>query len=128
MEGLTTHVPMTDLLRERGAFDRAPFVLLDIGCAGGIDDAWRAFGRSLIARGYDPDIGACEEAGARETFAGVRYHAMFVGLRESHPFVERRRADAERWPDTNIWGRVTAGELATRQASDSAGDPVHLAD
>jgi Methyltransferase FkbM domain len=131
MEGLVFHTPMTDLLRERGVFDRHPFVLIDVGCAGGIAESWRAFGRSLVAHGYDPDMGACEEAQARERFPGVRYHARFVGLPESHRFVQRRRAEAAQWPETNIWGRVTAGYMAGKRAEASAGDPeaaVRLAD
>ena len=113
---------MTDLLRERGVFDRHPFVLVDVGCAGGIAEPWRAFGPSLVAHGYDPDVTACEEAQARESFPHVHYHARFVGLPESHSFVRRRRAEAARWPDTNIWGRVTAGYLARkRQEEDGAG-------
>ncbi len=122
MEGLVSHTPMTDLLRERGVFDRHPFVLIDVGCAGGIAEPWRAFGPSLVAHGYDPDVDACEEAQAREVFPGVRYHARSVGLPESHPVVQRRRAEAVNWPDTNIWGRVTAGYIATKQAEASAGD------
>ena len=114
MDGLTTHAPMTHLLRERGGFDRHPFVLIDVGCAGGIDDAWRAFGPSLVAHAYDPDVAACEDARARETFDHVSYHARYVGLPESHPFMQRRREDATRWPNTNIWDRITAGYLAER--------------
>ena len=57
MEGLVSHTPMTQLLRERGVFDHHPFALIDVGCSGGIAEPWRAFGRSLIAHGYDPDIG-----------------------------------------------------------------------
>jgi Methyltransferase FkbM domain len=121
VEGLVSHTPMTDLLRERGVFDSHPFVLIDVGCAGGIAEPWRAFGPSLVARGYDPDIDACEEAQARERFPGVRYHAQFVGLPESHSIVQRRRADAARWPDTNIWGRVTAGDLARKRQEADAG-------
>jgi hypothetical protein len=128
VEGLTHHVPMTDVLRERGAFDRHPFVLVDVGCAGGIDPAWRAFGPSLVAHGYDPDIAACEEAQAREPFAGVHYHASFVGLPEKDSFVQRRRTDAERWPTTNIWGRVTAGHLAERAKHSTPGEPRSMAD
>jgi Methyltransferase FkbM domain len=128
MEGLVAHTPMTDLLREHGVFDRSAFVLVDIGCAGGIDEAWRAFGPSLIARGYDPDIVACEEAQAREPFPNVHYHARFVGLPDSHPFVQQRRADAARWPDTNIWGRVTAGELAAREQYSAPASSVRWAD
>jgi hypothetical protein len=128
MEGLVAHTPMTDLLRERGVFDRHPFVLLDIGCAGGIHDAWRAFGPSLVARGYDPDIGACEEAQAREPFEDVRYHAGYVGLPEGHPFIERRLAEAARWPNTNIWGRITAGQLAAKQQDTAPVPPAPTAD
>jgi hypothetical protein len=86
-------------------------VLIDAGCTGGIAGPWRAFGPSLVADGYDPDVGTCEEAQANEPFPHVRYHTPFVGLPESHSFVQQRRADAARWPDTNIWGRITAGHL-----------------
>jgi hypothetical protein len=127
MEGLVLHTPMTDVLRERGVFDRHPFVLIDVGCAGGIAEPWRAFGPSLVAHGYDPDIGACEEAEARERFPHVRYHARFVGLPESHPFVQRRRADAGQWPNTNIWGRVTAGYLAGKQQDTDTAEPAPAA-
>jgi Methyltransferase FkbM domain len=128
MEGLVSHTPMTDLLRERWVFDRHPFVLIDVGCAGGIAEAWRAFGPSLVAHGYDPDVNACEEAQARERFRGVRYHARFVGLPESHPVVQRRRAEAASWPDTNIWERVTAGYMASKQADAGDRQALRLAD
>jgi hypothetical protein len=119
---------MTELLRKRGAFDRAPFVLIDVGCAGGIDDAWRAFGPSLVARAYDPDVAACEDAQTREPFENVRYHALHVGLPETHPFVQRRRADATHWPNTNIWGRISAGYLADRAHSAAPEAEPRMAD
>jgi hypothetical protein len=119
---------MTELLRERRAFDRHPFVLIDVGCAGGIDDAWRAFGPTLMARGYDPDVAACEEAQSREPFGNVRYQARYVGLEETHPFVQRRRADQEQWPNTNIWGRVTAGYLAERAQDETRAGARRMAD
>jgi Methyltransferase FkbM domain len=124
VEGLVLNTPMTDLLRERGVFDRNPFVLIDVGCAGGIAEPWRAFGPSLVAHGYDPDVTACEEAQAREPFPRVRYEARFVGLPESHPVVQRRRADADRFPNTNIWSRVTAGYMAAKEQSSASGDPA----
>jgi methyltransferase FkbM-like protein len=127
MEGLVVNTPMTDLVRERGVLDRHPFVLVDVGCAGGIAETWRAFGPSLIAHGYDPDVAACEEAQARERFPHVRYHARYVGLPESHPFVQRRRAEAGQWPNTNIWGRVTAGYLAARRQDAEEGEPAAAA-
>jgi hypothetical protein len=124
MEGLVAHAPMTDLLRERGVFERHPFFLVDVGCAGGIDEAWRAFGPTLVSRGYDTDVEACEEAQAREPFANVLYQPRYVGLPEGHPFVERLEAEAVRWPNTNIWGRVTAGHLAARQQQAAASQPA----
>ena len=128
MDGLTTRAPMTELVRELGIFDRAPFVLIDVGCAGGIDDAWRAFGPTLVARAYDPDVAACEDAQTREPFRNVRYHARHVGLPETHPFAERRRAEATRWPNTNIWGRITAGYLAERAQKATSGVQPRMAD
>ncbi len=128
MDGLTDHAPMTHLLRERGVFDRYPFVLIDVGCAGGIDDAWRAFGSSLIVRAYDPDITACEDARYREPFENVRYHACHVGLPSAHPFVRRREDDATHWPNTNTWDRITAGYLATRAQPAPSASPPRIAD
>jgi hypothetical protein len=116
MEGLVTHAPMLELLQRRGTFGRHPFVLIDVGCADGIDEGWRAFGPSLVAHGYDPNVDVCEEAQARESFPNVRYHARFVGLPENHPFVRQRKAEVPRWPDTNIWPRVTAGRMAERES------------
>ena len=128
MDGITDHTPMTHLLRERGVFDRHPFVLIDVGCAGGIDDAWRAFGRSLVVHAYDPDIAACEDARARERFDHVAYHAQHVGLPETHPFVVGRREEASKWPNTNIWGRISAGYLAERAQKVMASVAAQMAD
>jgi methyltransferase FkbM-like protein len=127
MEGLVSDTHMTNVLRERGVFDRHPFVLIDVGCAGGIAEPWRAFGPSLVAHGYDPDVAACEEAQAHERFPHVRYHARFVGLPESHPFIQRGRADAGQWPNTNIWDRVTAGYLASKRQDAETGEPAAAA-
>jgi hypothetical protein len=114
MDGLTAEAPMTRLLVQRGAFERDPFTLIDVGCAGGIDEAWRAFGPSLVAHAYDVDVAECERLQAAEPFDHVRYHGCPVGLPPAHPFVQQRRRDAAQWPNTNIWGRVTAGYLADR--------------
>ena len=121
MSALTHPARMTLLLRERGVFERHPFVLIDLGGGRGIGDAWRAFGPSLVAHAYGPSIDACEQAPAGEPFANVFYHARRVGLPDSHPFVQRREEDGAHRPNTNIWGRVTAGYLAQRAQSTSPG-------
>lgn len=119
---------MTDLLRSRGAFDRAPFVLIDVGCSGGIDPAWRAFGPSLVAHAYDLDVAACEDLQTREPFENVRYHARHVGLPETHAVVQQRREDATQWPNTNIWDRISAGYLYSRAQSAAPAAPPRIAD
>jgi hypothetical protein len=101
---------MTGLLQKRGAFDRAPFVLIDAGCSGGIHPAWRAFGPSLVAHAYDPDVGACEDLQAREPFENVHYHARYIGLRETHPF----GVNAEK---TRPGGRTRTSGIASRPAT-----------
>ena len=107
MEGLVFHTPMLDRVRNRGFFDREPFVLIDVGCSGGIDPPWRHFGPSLVVHGYDPNVAACEEAQAREPFPHVKYHPRFVGLPESHPFHRQRIEEQRRWPNPNPWDRIT---------------------
>ena len=127
MDLLINCTPMTDLLRERGIFERHPFVLIDVGCVGGLPPEWRIFGPTLLAHGFDPDVAACEAARAEEAFACVHYQPRFVGLSASHSFVQRRRSDQECWPDTNIWSRVTAGQLAAADAERMTA-PKRLAD
>jgi hypothetical protein len=62
VQGLVADAPMTALLCSRGALNRHPFVLIDVGCAGGIDDDWRAVGPTLVARVIDVDVAACSRA------------------------------------------------------------------
>src|SRR5208282_906249 len=75
-----------------------PFTLVDIGCALGIDDAWRVFGDKLKAFGFDPNIEEIEKLSKMETNAGVFYTAAFVGVPRdaqgawrigSHQFLDR---------------------------------------
>src|SRR5262249_36765289 len=114
--------------RGRGFFERNPFVLIDVGCSGGIAESWRKFGRSLIAHGYDPNIDNCEEVQAREPFPRVHYHPRFVGLPESHPFVQQRRAEAERWPRTNPWARNSAAVALRKQRAGQPAPATHWAE
>jgi len=54
------------------------FFLLDIGCSGGIDPRWRAFGSSLRALGIDASEGECARLRATEKNPGVEYVAAFA--------------------------------------------------
>jgi hypothetical protein len=60
-----------------GALD-SPFRLLDIGCSGGLDPRWRAFGARLQAIGIDASRGECARLAKAERHAGVEYVPAFV--------------------------------------------------
>ena len=61
------------------SLSKEPFVLLDIGCSGGINPMWRIFGDRLLALGVDPNIEEVERLKAREKSTRVEYIAAFVG-------------------------------------------------
>jgi len=56
----------------------AHFTLLDIGCSGGIDPTWRAFGDRLRALAIDASVAECERLRKAETNKGIEYLAAFV--------------------------------------------------
>jgi len=55
-----------------------PFRLLDVGCSGGLDPRWRAFGPKLQAIGIDASKAECARLAKAETLAGVEYVSTFV--------------------------------------------------
>ena len=54
------------------------FTLVDVGCSGGIDPAWRQFGSRLRAYAFDGVAAEIDRLRAAETSANVSYHAGFV--------------------------------------------------
>jgi FkbM family methyltransferase len=64
----------------RGMFSNDPFVLIDVGCALGLDPAWRRFGDDLHAHAFDPQLEEVERLQRDEKNPNVRYHSAFVGL------------------------------------------------
>ncbi|MBS0541774.1 MAG: hypothetical protein JSR47_23620, partial [Proteobacteria bacterium] len=56
----------------------ARFSLLDVGCSGGIDPRWRAFGPALRALAIDPSVPECERLRRAETNRDVEYVTAFV--------------------------------------------------
>jgi FkbM family methyltransferase len=59
-----------------------PFLLLDVGCSGGLDQRWSAFGDRLRAVGFDPLIAEVDRLNAVNTNQGVRFEAAFVGCHD----------------------------------------------
>ena len=61
-----------------GALGGSAFRLLDIGCSGGLDPRWRAFGARLQAIGIDASRGECARLAKAEQLAGVEYVPAFA--------------------------------------------------
>lgn len=91
------------------------FTLIDVGCSGGIDPRWRAFGDKFRAFGFDPNIRECERLQAAETNEDIRYVPAFVGINPDHPFALRKAGR----PHThrNPWSRLsTCRSIELRQS------------
>ena len=61
------------------------FALLDVGCSGGLDPKWRAFGARLRALGIDASASECQRLAAAERNPDVEYVAAFVSPRADKP-------------------------------------------
>ena len=90
-----------------------PFVLVDVGCGMGLDEAWRLFEPHLVAHGFDPQVDECARLQHAEHNPNVHYHAAYVGER-----ITPSEEDAvERY--FNPFGRTSAMQaLATTQVVD----------
>ena len=103
MEGLVNSCPFLDYLGEINA--PGAFLLVDVGCSGGIDRQWRRMGSRLRGIGIDPDVREIERLRAREKNPAISYENAFVGLPADHPFARQRQGqpDLER----NPWARLS---------------------
>lgn len=59
--------------------------LLDLGCSGGIDPHWRAFGERFRALGIDASASECRRLASLEQHPDVHYRAAFVRVMPHHP-------------------------------------------
>ena len=95
------------------------FMLVDVGCSGGIASHWRVFGSRLKALGFDPNVKECRRLQAQETSEGIEYIAAFVGadaVTEAH-FAGRPRWGANPWDRLAVKLSIEARARSMRQAS-----------
>jgi FkbM family methyltransferase len=71
--------PLTQRLARDRKFASAPFVLIDVGASGGIEEHWRVFQSDLRAYGFDPLVKEVARLNQAERSADVRYFEGFVG-------------------------------------------------
>lgn len=67
------------------ALETESFALVDIGCSGGIDPAWRSFEPRLRAIGVDPNEAECRRLTQQERNPEVNYLPAFVGRSADKP-------------------------------------------
>jgi len=70
MEGLLSRTNFAELAAS--APELSHFTVVDVGCSGGIDTAWRVFGPKLTAFGFDPNLDECARLQTAEKLTGVR--------------------------------------------------------
>ncbi len=134
MEGILSNVPLVREIAPRLAPNE--FTLVDIGCSGGIDAAWREFGSALRAFCFDPNIEEVKRLQAAERLASIEYIAAFVGVEPNNPDAVRFRAGA--FTTRNPWARFsvarslqlrTAKQMSHKEKSDlNQWEQVSLAD
>jgi FkbM family methyltransferase len=70
---------VTKFLVQADVFRSSPFVLVDVGASGGIEQHWRVFEPYLTAFGFEPLVKECERLNNLEQSSAVRYLPFFVG-------------------------------------------------
>lgn len=111
MEGLISTSRAAQMIA--AGIDR--FMLIDVGCSGGIDSTWRLLGNRLHAIGFDPNVENCRSLSEAETNRNVRYIPAFVHLDDTHPFASRKRGKESltRFP----WLRLAVHKTLERRRS-----------
>jgi FkbM family methyltransferase len=104
MEGAKPFCPLVEYIAEITA--PGAFMLVDIGCSGGIDRVWRKLGRRLRAIGIDPDVQEIGRLRAAERNPAIEYVNAFAGLQQDHPFARKKGSN----PD---FGRSPLSHLST---------------
>jgi hypothetical protein len=115
MENVSSHPLALQHLVASGSFESDPFVLIDIGCALGIDPVWRLFGEDLVALGFDPQVDECARLRSAESHPNISYHATYVGLPAEHPFHARAQVqDGARRDYFNPFYRTSTARAANQ--------------
>jgi len=106
MEGAVKASPVVKYLAS--IYAPGTFSLIDIGCAGGIDEVWHQFGGRLRAIGVDPNVDEIKRLRDAEKLKGVQYLAAFAGLPADHPF-QKVKGDRSPW-SRNPWARLSTAK------------------
>ena len=109
METLLPNSPFARYMAD--ALGETPFTLLDVGCSGGIDGAWRLFGQNLRAFAFDPNLEECKRLEEAETLKSVTYVPAFVGG------VEGSGGNPQSYWTFNPWDRLSVAATLNFKAA-----------
>ncbi len=115
MDNASYSPPMLLEIARGDALADDPFVLVDVGCGLGIDDAWRLF-RNLHAHAFDAQLGEIDRLRRQEKNPNVHYHAALVGLPADHPVARRRQELISEAAYFEPFGRTSAMAAVARAA------------
>jgi methyltransferase FkbM-like protein len=96
---------------EKGVFENNPFMLIDVGCSGGIDSRWKCFGNNLKAYGIDPVLGEIESLNENESNPNIKYIPGYIGLPMDHIVRLNRK-------NKSPWGNVPSNRLSSFWATE----------
>lgn len=86
---------LIERLLELRSWGESPFLLVDVGCRGGVERRWNVFGDRLRAVGFDPYLAEIDRLNAANTREGIVYEAAFVTCRNyDRLFPRALRTDA----------------------------------
>ncbi len=127
MENINDQPKVLSRLVGAGVFSDQPFTLFDVGCSGGIHEAWRAFGPRTAAYGFDPQATECQRLQAAEPSPSIEYVSTYVGLPDDHPIKRDRLAanNAGIAGQINPWSRLSTAEAISRTDLQSQSQPIH---
>jgi FkbM family methyltransferase len=103
---MVTFCPLVDYIAEVSAAQK--FLLVDIGCAGGIDRRWRRLGRRLRAIAIDANPAEIAKLAAGRGSGNVTYLNALAAIHPDHPFAKKKQGQPD-W-ERVVWPRMSAKE------------------
>lgn len=108
---------LTSYVLERRLWGERPLFLLDVGCSGGIEKRWRAFGDRLRAVGFDPLVAEIDRLIQANEHPHTRYEAASVTCHNYDALFPRAlRQDRTASKNNDPYERSSAAAAVNRQA------------
>jgi FkbM family methyltransferase len=73
-------------LIENGHFQEEPFVYLDVGCSGGINEIWRLYKDQIEVHGFDPQQSEINKLRTLEKNPNISYHPYYIGITSENEY------------------------------------------